>query len=55
MQNVSDLPLRYLGHYQRQGWNPATPQSVGGPAYQYASAVCYFYGRNIFESLGGTL
>ena len=36
-----------------QRWSIAAPGSVGGPSYQYASAVCWLYGRMIHVGLGG--
>ena len=37
----------------RQNWSVASPASIGGPAWLYFSAVCWFYGRMIHEALGG--
>jgi sialate O-acetylesterase len=34
-------------------WSVASPQSVGGPDWQYMSAVCWLYGRMIHKALGG--
>jgi sialate O-acetylesterase len=34
-------------------WSVASPQSVGGPSFQYMSAVCWLYGRMIHEALSG--
>jgi sialate O-acetylesterase len=34
-------------------WSVASPQSVGGPGWDYFSAVCWLYGRRIHEALGG--
>ena len=31
---------------------PLPPQSVGGPAWNYFSATCWFYGRQLHQSLG---
>ncbi len=36
-----------------QRWSVASASSVGGPSYQYASAVCWFYGRMIHVGLSG--
>ncbi|CAF1191158.1 unnamed protein product [Adineta ricciae] len=34
-------------------WSVASPSSVGGPNWNYMSAVCWLYGRMIHEALGG--
>ncbi len=34
-------------------WSVASPKTVGGPAWDYMSAVCWLYGRMIHEGLGG--
>jgi sialate O-acetylesterase len=34
-------------------WSVASPQTVGGPDWQYMSAVCWLYGRMIHQALGG--
>jgi sialate O-acetylesterase len=34
-------------------WSIASPQSIGGPDWGYLSAVCWLYGRQIHEALGG--
>jgi sialate O-acetylesterase len=34
-------------------WSVASPQSVGGPSWDYMSAVCWLYGRQIHQALGG--
>ncbi len=34
-------------------WSVASPQSVGGPDWQYMSAVCWLYGRMIHQALDG--
>jgi sialate O-acetylesterase len=36
-----------------QSWSVASASSVGGPSYQYASAVCWLYGRMIHTALNG--
>jgi hypothetical protein len=37
----------------RENWSIASPESIGGPSFQYMSAVCWLYGRMIHEALGG--
>jgi sialate O-acetylesterase len=37
----------------KENWSIASPQSIGGPSFQYMSAVCWLYGRMIHEGLGG--
>jgi sialate O-acetylesterase len=32
-------------------WSVASPQTVGGPAWNYMSAVCWLYGRMIHQAL----
>jgi sialate O-acetylesterase len=34
-------------------WSVASPQSVGGPTWDYISATCWYYGRQIHQALGG--
>jgi len=34
-----------------QPWSVASPSSIGGPSYWYASAVCWLYGRMIHTAL----
>ena len=34
-------------------WSVASPQTVGGPDWQYISAVCWLYGRMIHQALNG--
>ena len=34
-------------------WSVASPKSVGGPGWDYMSAVCWLYGRMIHQALDG--
>jgi sialate O-acetylesterase len=34
-------------------WSVASPSSIGGPQWNYMSAVCWLYGRRIHQALGG--
>jgi sialate O-acetylesterase len=34
-------------------WSVASPHSIGGPDWNYMSAVCWLYGRMIHLALGG--
>jgi sialate O-acetylesterase len=34
-------------------WSVASPQTVGGPNWNYMSAVCWLYGRMVHQGLGG--
>jgi len=34
-------------------WSVASPQSIGGREWSYMSAVCWLYGRQIHQALGG--
>jgi len=34
-------------------WSVASPTTVGGPAWDYMSAVCWLYGKQIHQALGG--
>jgi sialate O-acetylesterase len=34
-------------------WSVASPKTVGGPDWQYMSAVCWLYGRMIHQALDG--
>jgi len=36
-----------------QNWSIASPKSIGGPSFMYMSAVCWLYGRQIHQALGG--
>jgi sialate O-acetylesterase len=48
----SATPLEeLLGMYLN--WSVASPQSIGGPSFTYMSAVCWLYGRQIHQALGG--
>ncbi len=35
-----------------ENWSVASPESIGGPSFQYMSAVCWLYGRMIHTELG---
>ena len=50
---VSSLtPLEELVRI-RLNWSPPSSQNVGGPDWFYMSAVCWLYGRQIHQALGG--
>ena len=34
-------------------WSVASPQSIGGPTWDYMSATCWYYGRQIHQALDG--
>jgi sialate O-acetylesterase len=34
-------------------WSVASPQSIGGTTWTYMSAVCWLYGKQIHQALGG--
>ena len=34
-------------------WSVASPQSVGGPSWDYMSATCWCFGRMVHQALGG--
>jgi sialate O-acetylesterase len=36
-----------------QNWSVASPQSVGGPSWNYFSATCWYFGRMVHQALGG--
>ncbi len=36
-----------------QNWSVASSSSVGGPNWDYMSAVCWLYGRMVHQALGG--
>ncbi|XP_028391993.1 sialate O-acetylesterase-like [Dendronephthya gigantea] len=36
----------------RLPWSRASPETVGGPAWQYFSAVCWYYGVQLYKELG---
>jgi sialate O-acetylesterase len=37
----------------RLNWSVASSASIGGPDWRYMSAVCWLYGRQIHQALGG--
>lgn len=48
----SDTPLEELIAIE-ENWSVASPTSIGGPSFDYMSAVCWVYGRMIHQALGG--
>lgn len=50
--NHSRTPIEELLHITLN-WSVASPQSIGGPGMKYMSAVCWLYGRQIHQALGG--
>jgi sialate O-acetylesterase len=36
-----------------ENWAVASPQSIGGPSFTFMSAVCWLYGKQIHQALGG--
>ena len=34
-------------------WSLSSPQSIGGPTWDYMSATCWYYGRQIHQALNG--
>jgi sialate O-acetylesterase len=34
-------------------WSVASPKSIGGPMWAYMSAVCWLYGKQLYQALGG--
>jgi len=48
----STSPLQQL-HTIEQGWAIASNTSIGGPQWGYFSAVCWFFGRDVHDALGG--
>jgi sialate O-acetylesterase len=51
-QMLSPTPVEELLRIQLN-WSIASSQSVGGPDWNYMSAVCWLYGRMIHQALGG--
>jgi sialate O-acetylesterase len=51
-QIPSAVPVEeLLGNYLN--WSVSSPSSIGGPDGFYMSAVCWLYGRQIHQALGG--
>jgi sialate O-acetylesterase len=51
----SKVPLMDL-HTIEQNWTAAGPTTVtDGSAFNYFSAVCWFFGKNLFDGLGGNV
>lgn len=48
--NESTMPIEELLGIEL-GWSVASPESVGGAAWRYMSAVCWLYGRMIHVAL----
>ena len=48
----SGTPLEELIAIE-ENWSVASPASIGGPSFDYMSAVCWVYGRMIHQALGG--
>ena len=38
-----------------QNWTAATPASIGGAEWDTFSAICYFFGRDVYNALGGAV
>lgn len=52
---TSPTPLEDLNTV-KQGWSVANHSSIaGGGAFGYFSAVCWIFGRELFDSLGGSV
>jgi sialate O-acetylesterase len=51
-QMLSPAPVEELLRIQLN-WSIASSQSVGGPDWNYMSAVCWLYGRMIHQALDG--
>ena len=51
---TSYTPLLQLGSI-KQTWAVASAASIGGADWQAFSAVCWFFGRNLFDALGTTV
>ncbi len=47
---ASNTPLVELAQVE-EPWSVASPTAVGGGNWTYFSAMCWFYGRDIFEEL----
>jgi sialate O-acetylesterase len=50
--NGSTTPVEELLRIELR-WSLPSPHSIGGPDWDWMSAVCWLYGRQIHEALGG--
>ena len=46
----SSVPLMELASIE-EPWSVASPASVGGKQWTYFSATCWFFGRDLYESV----
>eukprot|EP01119_Soliformovum_irregulare_P009112 TRINITY_DN2224_c0_g1_i1.p1 TRINITY_DN2224_c0_g1~~TRINITY_DN2224_c0_g1_i1.p1 ORF type:complete len:377 (-),score=100.86 TRINITY_DN2224_c0_g1_i1:51-1181(-) len=49
-KSKSYTPLEEFGTIE-QNWTIASPQSIGGGQWTYFSAVCWFFGKDVFDKM----
>ena len=53
-KNQSTTPFTNLASIEEK-WSPASSKSLGGTAWDTFSGVCWLFGRDIHDGLGGTV
>eukprot|EP01052_Picozoa_sp_SAG31_P055459 SAG31_NODE_15324_length_760_cov_1.481089_1_plen_98_part_10 len=53
-KNQSKTPFSQLASIE-EPWETASAKSLGGTAWDTFSGVCWLFGRDIYDALGGTV
>ena len=48
-KNVSLTPIDTFSSAAPYEWGVSSPTTIGGPQWQYFSATCYFFGREVYK------